>query len=129
MRTMTIALLATLALGCSNVMRMPPILVGRAPDAPSMAALQRVIGAVRAQGYEPNPVQPEMGRFAIMARYTDGLGRYTITVECFGDGHVLLSPRGPRVRRHADYYDLPRPLRDEILDIARGLEAPVQRPG
>ncbi len=127
--TLAITLLAaTLCLSCSNLTTVPPVLVGRAPDAPSDAELQRLIAAVRAVGYEPGPIQPEQGRFAVRARYGDSAGAYTFAVACFQDGRVLITPVGPHVQRRQRYYVLPRLLREELLELARVLEDAVRRP-
>lgn len=113
---------AVVALGCSKMTTLPPILVGRAVDAPSDAVVNRLVEAARARGYEADVVQPGRGDFSVRARYADALGGYRFKVECFQDGHVLITPVGPQVQRRRAFYILPRGLRTELLDLARALE-------
>src|SRR5690606_30213257 len=109
-----VLVVGVLALGCSKMATLPPILVGRAVDAPSDAVVSRLVEAARSRGYQADVVQADHGRFALRARYTDALGGYTFTVECFRDGHVLITPLGPQVQRRRAFFILPRDLRNEL---------------
>lgn len=100
---------------------MPPILVGRAADAPSPVLLERLVQAARERGYEPLTVDAEHGRFAIAPRGIRVRNGHTILVECFADGLVLISPVGPDVERRRRHYVLPRALREEILELSEAL--------
>ena len=122
MRWKLLAIVLLGATGCGTGTTMPPVLVGRAPDAPSEALVVRLVQAARARGYEPVVVEPHNGRFAVRARHPRLTGgTYTIAVECFGDGLVSITPLGPRVVRHQRHYALPRALREEVLELAEAL--------
>lgn len=124
-----VVLALSFASGCSGLTTMPPVLVGRAPDAPSEALVRRLVEAARTQGYSAEPVQVENGRFAVRARYAEPAGGYAFTVECFRDGLVVVTPVGPRVQRRRAFYVLPRGLREELLELARVLEGAARHQG
>ena len=89
------------------------------------AGVQQLAAAAAARGYPAVVMQPELGRFGVLAHYgrrTGDVAEYRFAVECQA-AVCLVSPYGPRTERRADGWLLPPELRDELLDFQAALQS------
>ena len=119
---------ALLSVGCVSLRTIDPIVLGPVPDGPSTAMFERLLSSARARGYTLELAQPSRGRFGMLAHYTERSTRYRIAVECFRDGRITVTPIGPAVERFRGRLIMPARLHDELVELARALEAAARRP-
>jgi hypothetical protein len=113
---------ALAAAGCNRGGVMPAVTVGPVAREPSRLVFERVLQAVRAQGYEPLAAEPTSGYFAVQARAQPPRGGTYIHVQCYRDGRVQLVPSGPRIARRARGFRVTSELRDEIVVLAAAID-------
>ncbi len=119
--------------GCSNIItHQGQIAFNRTADP---GDFNRLVDAAARGGYEIALAHPERQRFGVYAKFRDKwvetYGRYRIAVMCTGT-ICRIRPFGPRVE--AQYtmgvgYELPEPLRDELLVFQQLLQSAVNAPG
>lgn len=127
---LALAMSSTLCASCTDLTVVRPVVV-HPTQQPSPEVFDRLVSAVRREGYEIRLVQRNRGRFAAFARYADEHGRYTMAVECYADGYISITPSGPRVEPQGEQWILPSSLRAEVVELATLLDqvarAPVPR--
>jgi hypothetical protein len=122
-RTAIVAIALVLFVGCgAGLDTLRPIVLHAPRAAASRAVFDRLVSSAEHMGYQPVVVQPDRGRFGVVARYTERDDGYRIAVECFSDGSIRLTPIGARVELIEGYYILPGELRREMIAFARDLQ-------
>jgi len=118
-----VLVLAGALAGCGGSAHMPPALVGPGAVAPTRQSFEGLVVVLRGLGYETRTVDLAQGQIQLVARYHRRLGdEHLITVQCFGDGWLRLTPSGASVRMDASALRMPAPLRDEVVGVAEALD-------
>jgi hypothetical protein len=120
--SVVLAIALTLAsAGCNRLVRTPSMIVGPISGAPSAVVFDRLIRSAQAQGYTLIDTDVARGVFRAASRTTP---EHSLSVQCYADGHVMIEPAGPRIRRRGDQgFGAPRALREEQVSFARALAA------
>jgi hypothetical protein len=114
--------LAALTAGCHRRMvPLPTLVVGPMQDGASIATFERMLEAVRAEGYHPVQIEPRFGSFSVEPHaVTPGV---SFEIQCFADGRVQLRVAGVDRSPSLGVSVVPQPIRGEAMVLASALEA------
>jgi hypothetical protein len=114
--------IVVLVLGAAGCNVVPSHVLGAGPVSPGdPRLLDDVILAVRGAGYRPLELEPESGRFELVAQ-SDRRGETRFVVQCFSDGWVSILPVGPGVTESDGHLSMPRALRNEYGALAEAID-------
>lgn len=120
------ALIALLLVGCTSWAHMPAGVIGPIDGTPSPESFERVLGAARTAGYEPQNVDAASGSFDVPSWTNRSGGQYAIGVRVYQEGWVQLVPKGPNVTRDEDRYRMPSPVKQDLVTLYLGMERAME---
>lgn len=109
---------AIAASGCTVT---APLLGAGPARAGDVRLLDDALTAARVAGYRPIEIDPEHGRFVVIA-HSDQSGRTRFGIQCFQDGFLSVVPRGPTIDPEGRRFRMPAGLREEYAALAQDLD-------